>query len=188
MSDTTVTTETTPEATTTDVTPETTEETKTDKQSEAEANKTEALKQERQARRDAEAKLAEYQKKELDAIEKDKLKKWKYEEVIAEKEAKLSEYEQKLAELSPYKEKFETTMQKQIDELSIKIPEWKREFVNKLIDWKTHDQKVEILSEFAKEYKEYSPNAQRSNASLDQWVKPTNSKDAIKWIASMFMS
>jgi acetyl-CoA carboxylase alpha subunit len=42
---------------------------------------------------------------------------------LKEKEAKLAEYESKINELSGYKEKIETSMTKQIEELEKKIPD-----------------------------------------------------------------
>jgi hypothetical protein len=54
--------------------------------------------------------------------------------VLAEKEAKLAEYESKLNETQSYKEKWTTYMDTQVNDLLNKIPDGKKEFVNEVID------------------------------------------------------
>ena len=89
-------------------TPETTENPVDTKETKAdvEANKTEALRIEREKRKEAEAKLAEYAKKEQEALEKEQIKKGKFEEVITAQKTKLEELEAQLSELTVYKSKF----------------------------------------------------------------------------------
>lgn len=57
-----------------------------EKLQELEKNKSTALKQEREEKKALAEKLAIYEAKEKEADEKEKLKKWKYEEVLSEKE------------------------------------------------------------------------------------------------------
>lgn len=152
------------------------------KADDVDANKTEALKQERERRKAIEAELAEYKKKEAEAIEKEKLKKWKYEEVLKEKDEKLAELQTQITELSWYKEKLQTSMTNQIKELEKKIPEWKKEFVSKVIVWKSHDEQVEILSEFAKEFSG-SSSTSNWNHKADWWAFETaKQKWSILWM------
>lgn len=89
-----------------------------DKGDDVERNKKIALQQEREKRKNAEDELAQYKAREAEAIQKEKIKKGKYEEVIAEKDAELAAYKEKA-------EKYDAHITKQTELNNAKIEELK---------------------------------------------------------------
>ncbi len=61
-------------------------------------------------------------------------KKGKYEELLAEKESALAELQSKWEAANGYQEKWTNYMDSQVNDLIAKIPDGKKEFVNKVID------------------------------------------------------
>jgi len=126
-------------------------------------------------------------------IEEKKLKdKWKLDELLANKEkeietykAQLTEHTTKIQEYEGYKTKFETHLQSQLDSKLASIPDDKKEFVNKVIDWKDFESKVELLDWFAKEYEKpwfsgWAPDWKKDVSWVEQ--KPANLNEAINQI------
>jgi len=121
---------------TTEVESQETQSTESKSQSEEQVrkNKEIAVTQERQKRKELEAKLAEYEKAEAERSEKLKMKKGKYEELINEKNTRISELEEKLNAAESVRGKYETFMTGQVNDLLGKIPDGKKDFVNEIID------------------------------------------------------
>lgn len=115
-------------------------------------NKAIALQNEREEKRKILEELEQYKKLEAKAIEDDKKKKGKYEELLQEKEQALAELQAKIDSLSPIAEKHNAMMQKQLEDLQNKIPDAKKDFVSKLVDGKDFDTQVEILTEMSKQF------------------------------------
>ena len=168
----------------TEETTETTTEEKETESSDVERNKTLAIQQERERRKEAEAKLREYEKKEADAIEKDKIKKWRYEEVLNEQKAKIEAYEKERDELMSYRDNYSKLLDSQVEAEFAKIPEAKKDFAKKLIEWKSHNDKLEIVKEFASTFWNYDANPKWSKiANTDlSWFEQAKSNNDIRWM------
>jgi len=94
-------------------------------------------------------KLREEKKK----MEDKKLKeKWKYEELLKEKETELEELKKQIEGVVWYKEKYTSFMEKQLETKIDEFPEEKKEFIKKLIEWKEHESQLELLEWFKKEF------------------------------------
>lgn len=124
----------------------------------AEENKAIALKQEREKRKELENKLQEFEKEKADLIEKEKIKKWKHEEVINEQKTRLQELEWQLNELSAIKEEYTKLMDWQLQSEMWKIPEAKKDFVQKAISWKSFSEQMEFVKEFSSAFWDYTAN------------------------------
>lgn len=102
-----------------------------------------------------EAKLAEIDKLKADEAKLGEEKKLKEKQKFEELEAKWWEdkksYETRIAELEPIAKQFGEFQTKQIDELKAKIPEAKKEFVEKLIAGKSTIEQISILPDIIKE-------------------------------------
>lgn len=102
-----------------------------------------------------EARLAEIDKLKADEAKIGEEKKLKEKQKFEELEAKWWEdkksYEARIAELEPIAKQFGEFQTKQIDELKAKIPEAKKEFVEKLIAGKSTIEQIGILPDIIKE-------------------------------------
>lgn len=113
-------------------------------------NKAIALKQEREKARQIESELAEYKRKEKELQEQEMQKKWEYEQLIQAKNQELEEAKNQLSSLSAIKEKFETTMKTKLDELTKKVPESQKSFIEKMTNGKSVDEQLELVEEYVK--------------------------------------
>lgn len=100
-----------------------------------------ALKEEREKRKQTDAekieisnKLSELSdfKKELE--EKEAKKKGKYEDIIAEKDAKIKELTDENSSIKPKAEKLDEFLNKSLEDKLSEIPEEKQEFVKKVLE------------------------------------------------------
>ncbi len=135
------------------------------KAKELEANKEKALQEERAKRKQLRDKLestkaiSEEDLKQLEEfrsnqkkLEEKKLKeKWKYEELLAEKDTKIEELSKQFEEIVGYKEKYTSIMEEKISKKMEAFPEEKREFIWKLVEWKSFDERFDILDWLTKE-------------------------------------
>ena len=160
-----------------------------DKLLEFNKNQEKALLEERGKRKQTKERLEELEKFKSELDEKKLKDKWKFEELLNTKEqeietykTKLQEIEGKLPEYEGYKTKFEWYLQSQLDNKLSSIPEDKKEFVSKVIDWKDFESKVELLDWFVKEYSKPSFSWNAPDKWKDvSWVEtaPKNMTEAI---------
>lgn len=128
-----------------------------------------------------EARLAEIDKLKADEAKIGEEKKLKEKQKFEELEAKWWEdkksYETRIAELEPIAKQFGEFQTKQVEELKSKIPEAKKEFVEKLIAGKSTIEQIGILPDIIKEM-----SAQDFGGSPDKTGKgdkaPTNIAEA----------
>ena len=88
-----------------------------EKLKEIENNKSIALKKEREAMDELKSKLTDFEKKEAELAEKEKMKKGKYEEIIEEQKAKLEELSKKAEAYDEVIKNKETKTKKELEEL-----------------------------------------------------------------------
>jgi len=140
-------------------------------------NKDAALAEERAKRKELRTKLEEKENstnEELEAFRQEKAKreeqeakkKGKYEELLAEKDNKIAEMSELLPTLEAKATKFDDYLTKQLETKLEAIPEEKREFVTKVIDWKDYESKIELLDWF---HKEYNPENKDFNNKPKWW-------------------
>ena len=115
-----------------------------------------ALKKEREEKKamkeklaEYEAKLSEYDKEKEKARKKEMEKKGQYEELSKERETK----EKELEELRTFRESYNEKRKSELDSKIESIPEEKRELVSKLIDGKSVDEQIDIISEMSDVFK-----------------------------------
>lgn len=127
------------------------------------ANKEWAFQEERRKKKSYQKEFEQYkldQNEELETLrnekkareEKEAKKKWKYEELLEEKENKIKELTWLNESISVKATKYDELLNSQLELQLAKIPEDKQEFVNKVIDWKDYESKIELLNWFNKEY------------------------------------
>ncbi len=140
-------------------------------------NKEKALQEERSKRkelREENQKLKDWTNEELEAFRKEKTereekeakKKGKFEELLTEKDTKIAELTASNESISDKATKYDELITKQLTDKLEALPEDKRDFVSKVIDWKDYDTKVELLDWF---YKEYNPENEDFNNKPKGW-------------------
>lgn len=117
------------------------------------------------------------------AEEKEKMRKWKYEEL-------LNEYKSKLDEAKKYEDFYNSNVQREqgkLEWLIQNITEEKREFVNKIIS-KTNDvfEKVEIVSELIPTFKKpdfsSAPWSESKSTDIKNDLEQAKAKGDISWL------
>lgn len=123
------------------------------------ANKEKAFQEEREKRKQEtkekeamQAQLTELQDFKKDLEEKEAKKKGKYEEIIAEKDAKIEELTKENTSTKEKAWRYDEYLWKELSAKLEQIPEDKREFVGQAIDGKTHEEKLWLLDVFIKDY------------------------------------
>lgn len=113
---------------------------------ELESNKSTALKQERDEKKALAEKLAIYEAKEKEAEEKEKLKKWKYEELL---ETKTKEIQELSVKASAYDKLISEIQEKETNQLNDLINKVPKETLEKhsfiLDDLSSNDKKIKFL-------------------------------------------
>lgn len=116
-----------------------------EKLQELEANKSIALKKEREERATEKAELEEFRKARSESLEKDKLKKWKFEEVISEKDSQIAELSEKAWLYDKYITEKAETLTKELAELTNAIAPELLEENQFILDDLTDEKKVKFL-------------------------------------------
>ena len=121
-----------------------------------------------------EAQLAEYKRKDAELQEKEKLKKGKYEEVIEEQKAKLSELEKKALAYDELIAKRNTALEWEVKTLKEQIPEALQNKYSNIIDKLDLDERVSFYKNILEDIKwqDYS-------------TKPWNDWVSAKWDVEM---
>lgn len=148
------------------------------KANEEKANLNKALSEERTRRKSAEAKLSSQETTSAEHItavekERDTLKKQveTLTNQIGEKDKLLDENKTKTKELETKATKFDEFVTKNLKDKLSKIPEEKKEFVQKALNGKSLDEQSELLDWFANEYKDFK------SSPSDQGKSPNNTSE-----------
>jgi len=127
------------------------------------SNKEKALQEERSKRKELRDKLDSMESdgnKELEELRNEKKareeaeakKKGKYEDLLTQKDKELEETKAKISSVEEKATKYDTFLAKQLDEKITQIPEEKKEFVNKLLSWKSSEEQLELMDGFISEF------------------------------------
>lgn len=138
-----------------------------------------ALSEERSKRKTAEKKVLEvqweiedFQKTKSDLEKKNLDSKWTYDSLIAQKDKEIEEAKSKLDALEWKATKYDEFTTKTLEEKVGKIPEEKRDFVNKVLWDKTLEEKLELLDWFIEDYSKKD----FSNKPWGQWKDPSEAE------------
>ena len=111
-------------------------------------NKTKALKEERSRRQDADDKA----EKLLVEVEDRKVKATKKDEVITAKEAEIAKTQEEIKVATERAAKYDESIKKWLDEKLAKIPDDKKDFVNKALAGRSAEEQMELADWFVAEY------------------------------------
>jgi chromosome segregation ATPase len=129
----------------------------------------EKRKQETEDKENMKTQLSELQDFKKDLEEKEAKKKGKYEDLILEKDNQIKELSEKISWIETKATKYDEFLTKNLDEKMSKIPDEKKEFIKKVLDWKPHDEQLTLLDGFIEDY-----------SNPDFKAKPKNEWEEIK--------
>lgn len=159
------------------------------------ANKTQAIKEERDRRKAAEAKLASQEtvsQDHVEALEKEnqslKSKLEKKDALIAEKDTQITQLTDEKTSLTTKATQFDEYQTKTLESAMAKIPDEKKEFVNKALAGKSVTEQLELAEWFAVEYgkpdytinPKWTPNNAPQSSAYEQAKEKNDIRGMIK--------
>jgi BMFP domain-containing protein YqiC len=140
-----------------------------EKLKEVEANKTIALREEREKRKALESELEELRKFKTDLDEKEKKKKWQYEELLTEKDNLINSLSEKAKKFDDYLIKLQETKTKELEVISKDIPDNLKEKYSKITDKLDLEDKIDFYKNLITDIKKED----FSNTPKSEWIEQT---------------